>query len=506
MIGYREIHKRDLSADLQAGFVLFLIALPLCVGIALACVAPASSGIIAGVLGGVLGSLLGGCRLSINGPAAGMIVVVLNGIVSLSDGDAVIGFKRFLACVVIVGVLQVLAGAARLGQYALLAPSAVIHGMMAAIGTIILIKQFPVLLGVKPEAGSMPHLLSQFPQIALHLYVPVALIGLSCLALILLWNSLNSKLAKMIPSALLAVLLGLGIAYFSSGIRPQDLVPLPASFSEFFIFPLFDDVSSMRSITVILAVFLVGSLESQLSTLAVDRMDPSRRSSDYDQELIGKGLVNLGCGMVGGLPVITEIVRSSANISNGAKSPAANLFHGLFLAVAVVVAPEVLRSIPLSALAAILMVIGWRLGHPKHFVEAWHGGKDVFVAFLVTWVVTIADDLLVGLSLGLVTYFAAQIWKGVGWKSFYRPDISIFREANRGRVQVRGALVFSTYLFLLEACATFPELREICLDLGQVTHLDPGLKHNLEGLMGQLEAEGKTLQVIWPANASGHAA
>lgn len=506
MIGYREIHKRDLSYDLKAGFVLFLIALPLCVGIALASGAPASAGIIAGVIGGVLGSLMGGCRLSINGPAAGMIVVVLNGVVSLSDGDTLVGFKRFLACVVIVGVLQVLAGAARLGQYALLAPSAVIHGMMTAIGTIIMIKQFPALLGVKPETGSMPHLLAQFPQIAMNLYLPVALIGLSCLVLILVWNNLNIKIAKSIPSALLAVLLGLGIAYFSNGIRPQDLVPLPASFSEFFIFPLFDDISSMRSITVILAVFLVGSLESQLSTLAVDRMDPARRSSDYDQELIGKGLVNLCCGLVGGLPVITEIVRSSANISNGAKSPAANLFHGLFLAVAVIAAPDLMRAIPLSALAAILMIIGWRLAQPIHFIEAWHGGKDVFLAFMVTWIVTIADDLLVGLSLGLVTYFVAQIWKGVGWKSFYRPDISISRDSNRSRVQVRGALVFSTYLFLLEACATFPELREICLDLGQVTHLDSGLKHNLEGLIGQLEAEGKSLQVIWPANASGHAA
>lgn len=512
MVGYKLIKKDELSFDLRSGFTLFLIALPLCVGIALASGAPASAGIIAGVIGGTLGALMGGARLSINGPAAGMIVVVVNGITSLSDGDAKVGFQRFLACVCVVGVLQILSGLAGLGKYALLAPGAVIHGMMAAIGSIILIKQLPVLVGVKPNATSLLGTVAEMPSILARSDLPIAMIGVLCLVVLMIWNNVKSRITQIVPGPLVAVIVGLSLSIFFHFVNPHQLsvfgslyevgpkflVPLPTALSEFLTFPLFDEILTARSFMVILTVYMVGSLESQLSTLAVDKLDPLKRGSDYDQEFIGKGLTNLTCGLVGGLPVITEIVRSSANIATGAKSPASNVIHGVLLAVAVVLIPDVLRQIPLTSLAAVLLIIGFRLAHPLHFKEAMHAGWDSFAAFFVTWAVTIADDLLVGLGLGLIIYVVSQLIRGVKIKAFYSPDIITRRESSKGFVEVRGALVFSGYIAVLGACSSMPDASEVFLDLGSVTHLDNGVRNSLEGLEGQMKAEGKDLKVIWP--------
>lgn len=512
MIGYKLIKQDGHSFDLKAGFTLFLIALPLCVGIALASGAPAASGIIAGVVGGTLGALMGGARLNINGPAAGMIVVVVNGIASLSDGDPKIGFQRFLACVCVVGVLQVLSGLAGLGKYALLAPGAVIHGMMAAIGSIIIIKQLPVLVGVKPTATTLLGTIAEMPSILARNDLPIALIGLLCLAVLLVWNNYKSRITEVIPGPLVAVIVGLTLSILFHFVNPQQLsifgtlyevgpkflVPLPSELSEFLTSPIFDEIFTARSLMVILSVYMVGSLESQLSTLAVDKLDPLKRGSDFDQEFIGKGLTNLTCGLIGGLPVITEIVRSSANIATGARSPLSNVFHGVLLAIAVVLIPDVLRQIPLTSLAAVLLIIGQRLAHPKHFKEAWHAGWDSFAAFFITWSVTIIDDLLVGLALGLIVYVVCQIIRGVKFRAFYAPEIITRRESSKGVVEVRGALVFSGYIAVLGACSSMPDASEVFLDLGSVTHLDSGVRNNLEGLEGQMRAEGKELKVIWP--------
>lgn len=512
MVGYKLISKKDLACDLRAGFTLFLIALPLCVGIALASGAPASSGIIAGVIGGTLGALLGGARLTINGPAAGMIVVVVGGISSLSDGDPLLGFQRFLACVCIVGVLQVLSGVAGLGKFALLVPGAVIHGMMAAIGSIIIIKQVPVLLGVQPTATSLVGTIQEFPSILRETDAPIALIGLFCVALLLYWNNASNRLTKLIPGPLIAVIGGLVASVYLELINPHHidifgslfmvgpkfLVPLPSTLADLITYPVFDDILSLRSLMVIATVYLVGSLESQLSTLAVDKLDPLKRTSDYDQEFIGKGVTNLLCGLVGGLPVITEIVRSSANIATGAKSPLANVFHGALLLVAVVLIPNVLRQIPLTSLAAVLILIGVRLAHPRQFREAWHTGLDAFAAFVVTWSVTILVDLLVGLGLGLAVYVVAQLVRGVRPRAFWAPEIRSTREQGRGLIIVRGAIVFSGYVAILGACTSMPDVVIVVLDLGNVTHLDQGVRGHLESLASQMTEEGRELQVVWP--------
>ncbi len=513
MVGFRQISSQHFSSDLRAGFVLFLIALPLCVGIALASGAPASSGIIAGVIGGTLGALLGGARVNINGPAAGMIVVVVNGITLLSDGDPRIGFRRFLACVAVVGVLQVLAGLARLGKGALLAPAAVVHGMMAAIGTIILIKQVPVLLGVKPTATTLLGTVAQLPELFEGAVWPVALVGVVCLLFLVAWSALPDRFTKLLPGPLMAVAVGLAFSlvldfaqphHVALGMRlfdvgPQFLVPLPVDPGNFLTFPLFDELFAGRSLMVILTVFLVGSLESQLSTLAVDKLDPLRRASDFDQEFIGKGLTNLACGLLGGLPVITEIVRSSANISVGAQSPLSNVVHGVLLALAVMLIPEVLRQIPLTALASVLLLVGWRLAHPRHFRHAWRSGMDAFAAFLVTWSVTIADDLLVGLGLGFLTYVVCQLLRGIRPRAFWAPDVVCRQEPTRLLVVARGALVFSSYLVLRGACGNDVTGRELCLDLSGVTHLDGGVRDNLESLVVQLRSDGIEVVVVWPA-------
>ncbi len=447
--------------DIISGFIIFLIALPLSIGIALAAGAPASAGILSAILGGIIGTFITGTHIAINGPAAGLIVVISGSIISLSDGgDLMLGFKRTLAATIVAGVLQILVGAFRLGKLTFLAPSSVVHGMLAAIGVIIMVKQTPVLLGVKATSGSIPGIIAELPSLISHNDVPIFLIGGICFLLLVAWRFLPKKIVNIIPGPLVAVATGLifsygmdlehehFVQYFNHdySVGPNFLVHVPASIKQLFIFPSFDIVFSGRSFANIMTIFLVGSLESLLSAYAVDKLDPYKRKSNLDFDIIGKGITNISCGMLGAYPIITEIVRSSANISNGAKTKWANFFHGIFIFVFVALFPTILNHIPLTALAAVLILVGYNLAHPKEFVHMWHTGKDRFFFFTLTMVVTLVEDLLIGIAVGFIAKLVFTAFKGVKLKELFAPEIHVVHDDQKSTIHLNSNAISLGYL------------------------------------------------------------
>jgi len=451
-----KIHKEDVLA----GFIVFLIALPLSIGIAIAAGAPASAGLLSAILGGIIGTLITGTHITINGPAAGLIVVISSSIIGLSEnGDLLLGFKRTLAATMIAGGLQIILGVLRGGRLTFLAPLSVVHGMLAAIGAIIMIKQLPVLLGVTPKAQSIMQLAFEAPNMLLSSNIPVVLISASSVFVILAWKLLPKKIQLYFPAPLVVVVIGLIFSYsmnfemihdvdiFSHlfTIGPRFLVHVPKSFDGLFIFPVFDVVTSWQSLLSVTSIFVVCSLETLLSAYAVDKIDPEKRTSNLDLDLIGKGVTNIFCGALGAYPIITGIVRSSANIAYGAKTKWSNFFHGIFLLILVALVPDVINHIPLSSLAALLLFVGLRLAHPRHFLEVWNHGVDQFSLFCVTFVVTIIQDLLVGIAAGVSLKIIFHLIRGVRPRDFFWPKVKLQREGEKFYIEIHSPVVFLGY-------------------------------------------------------------
>lgn len=453
---------KNLKPDLIAGFVIFLIALPLSIGIAVAAGVPASAGILSAILGGILGTFFTGSHIVINGPAAGLIVVIMGAVNSLSDGDPVLGFKRTLAAIFVAGLLQFILGLLKMGRLAFLAPSSVVHGMLSAIGVIILIKQIPVLFGAFPHAKSILGMATEVHNYILAADLPIAITGVACLILLILWNRFAGSIKKILPAPLVVVGLGLlftmvfkisqshDVVLFDHKyhIGPEFLVHVPTNMAKMIIFPKFDIIFSLRSIIAILTIFIVCSLESLLSSYAVDKLDPQKRKSDLDKDLFGKGVVNMACGLLGAYPIISEIVRSSANIDNGAQTRWSNFFHGLFILSFVALFPDFINHIPLAALAAVLLIVGFNLAHPRHFKEVYHHGLDQFIFFCTTLIITLVEDLLIGIAAGIVLKIIFHFVRGVKLKDFFFPKIVVKEQTDRVFLEFGSPVVFLGYLKL----------------------------------------------------------
>lgn len=408
--------------DIPAGIVVFLVALPLCLGIALASGAPLMSGVVAGIVGGTIVALFSGSELSVSGPAAGLAVVVLHAIQSLGS------FEVFLCAVVIAGLIQVLLGILRAGVIGDFVPVSVIRGMLAAIGVMIILKQIPHAVGwdvggemdeevIQPFHHSpLEHLANIFDNIT-----PGAMIiSASCLALLLLWDSPFMKKrtwTKLLPGPLLAVILGMvmneAFTMSASALtlthESGHLVQLPvgASLSSMIVLPNFSQFFTIDVLLVAITIALIGSVETLLSVEAADQLDPEKRISNTNRELVAQGIGNTVSGLIGGLPITSVIVRSSTNVYAGGRSRLASFTHGTMLLVCVLAIPLVLNHIPLSALAAILIGVGYKLTSMKVIQDMWRQGWQQFALFAVTLVAIVATDLLIGIGIGLaigVTY------------------------------------------------------------------------------------------------------
>ncbi|WP_225000006.1 SulP family inorganic anion transporter [Cesiribacter sp. SM1] len=412
-----EITFKWLGSDVSAGLVVFLVALPLCLGIALASGAPLFSGIITGIVGGVVVALLSGTNLAVSGPAAGLTVIVLNGIEDLG------GWEPFLVAVVLGGVIQLALGFLKAGFIGMFFPHSVIKGLLAAIGLILILKQIPHFFGVDEDffgdfAFWQANGLNTFSEIfysLTHIHYGVVTVGIVALAIIIFWDRPFMKqnaILKNIPGALVAVIAAIGLKLFFDGmpgwqIEESHLVSLPVlrnwgEIKSSLSHPDFAILSNPQVYLVALSLGLIASIETLLSVGATDKLDPLRRHSPMNRELLAQGAGNIVSGFIGGLPMTVVIVRSTANISAGGRTKLASFFHGIFLLVSVLAIPGLLTQIPLAALAAVLLVVGYKLVSIKVIREQWSQGRDQFIPFIVTLVAIVLTDLLIGVVIGMV--------------------------------------------------------------------------------------------------------
>lgn len=499
--------KKHWKDDLLSGFLVFLIALPLSLGIAMASGFPAISGVITAVVGGMLATFFGSAPLTIKGPAAGLIVIALGAVQEFGGGA--VGYRRALAAIVVAGVLQVGFALLRAGVLGDTFPSSVIHGMMAAVGVIIISKQGHTLLGAVPTPGEPLHLLAQLPHSVLHLEPELAAIGIVSLLILILWPKIKIPALQRIPAPVLVVIVGIVMAklfdlqhphhYMIGGhdyqVGPRSLVPLDRSLLASITLPDWSVVTSGASLKYIAMFALVGSIESMLSAKAVDTLDPWHRRSSLDKDLLATGVGNVIAGMLGGLPMISEIVRSSSNVASGARTRWSNFFHGALLLAFVSVVPWLLKSIPLASLAAMLVFTGGRLASPKEFAKTWKIGKEQLLIFVVTMLVTLATDLLIGVAVGVVTKLVVHLLGGMPLKGIFRPKIEESCEGEAVVLRVGHAAVFSNYLTIKNKLDTLSNEKRVIVDLSDARIVDHTVLEALHALANAWERDGRSLDV-----------
>lgn len=421
-----------LRSDFPSGLVVFLVALPLCLGIAMASGAPLFSGIIAGVVGGIVVGSLSNSHISVSGPAAGLTAIVLSAIATLGS------FEVFLTAVLLAGLMQIALGFLKAGAISNYFPNNVIEGMLAGIGIIILLKQIPKALGSSVEVGNGLDIFYQLAEAFGQYQLGVVLIAGVSLAIILIWDKVDFlKKIKLLPSALVAVIIGTALNEILKSVSSplaitssDFLVELPVvtsleDFKGIFILPdIFQfggDFSSLwnKEVWIVaITITIVASVETLLCIEASDRLDPQKRLTDTNLELKAQGVGNLISSLLGGLPMTSVVVRSSANANAGAKTKMSTIIHGVLLLVSVLSIPTFLNKIPLATLAAVLIVIGYKLAKPAVFKHFFKRGKYQFVPFVVTVVTVVFTDLLIGVALGMIISIFA-ILRGNMKRAYY---------------------------------------------------------------------------------------
>lgn len=478
------MRTNTLFINVKSGFFISLIALPLCLGIAIASSFPPIAGVLTAIVGGIVVSLIGGCNLTIKGPAAGLIAIVLASVQDLGDGDVMLGYKRTLAVGVIAALIQIIFAIFKMGRFGRLMPPSVIHGMLAAIGVIIISKQVHILLGAIPHGRSPLELLFEIPQSFMNLNPELAFIGLVTLSIILLMPLMPYKMLKSIPPALLAlaIVVPLGLMWhldnahnysffgYDFPVGPQFLVNIPDNILSSFVLPDFTILTTAAAYKYIIMLALVGSIESVLTVIAMDSI--VKQKSNLDRDLLGVGVGNLICSLIGGLPMISEVVRSKANIDNGATSRWANFFHGVFLLLAVSLLAPVIKEIPLAALAAMLIITGFRLTSPKQFAAIKQIGFDQLLLFVSTLVVTLATDLLMGVLAGMAIKILLHMVRGASLANIFSMTLTTQKNAKVTRIAVKGLAIFTNYLSLQNEILAHKSAPKIEVDFSRATLID----------------------------------
>ncbi len=532
---------RYMKSDMISGLLVFLIALPLCVGISLASGFPPLAGIFTAIAGAAIATCISNSEMTIKGPAAGLIVIVLgcvedfggNGMSGgFSDADMA-AYKAALAVSVVAAVLQILFGLFRAGILGEFFPGTVVHGMLAAIGVIIISKQVPVALGITEAKGGPLSLLKQLPDFVRHANPAIALIGMVSLLIMFLWPLIRSRVAvfKPIPAHLIVLLvsvpLGMGLNLTSAHeyqmfhqeykLGEQYLVAMPNEIFGMFkqmAFPDFSVLNQFKAWKWIGMFFIIGSLESLLSAKAVDLLDPWKRKTNMNRDMLAVGVANLGAAMVGGLPMISEIVRSRSNIDNGAKTRFADLWHGVFLLLCVGLIPTILHRIPLAALAAMLVYTGTRLAHPNEFRNVYRIGKEQLLIFVVTLLVVLATDLLIGVAAGIALKMVLHVANGVPLRSFFKAYLEVEDvNENTSRIVARESAIFSNWIPFKRQIEDIGlvQKRNLIVDLSGATLVDASVMEKLEELGHDFEQAGlklelKGLDELRPVSSNVHSA
>ncbi|MEP7322181.1 MAG: SulP family inorganic anion transporter [Saprospiraceae bacterium] len=482
--------------DLPSGLVVFLVALPLCLGISLASGAPFFSGLISGIIGGILIGILSGSKLSVSGPAAGLAALVLAAITNIGD------FSLFLCAVLIAGILQILMSLARLGGIANYFPSSVIKGMLTSIGILIIAKQIPHATGHdRNEKGQLTELFPfgdedwhELLQPLQYIDLGVLLICIISIVILLLWERpFIKKRVKFIPGALVAVLVAILINWIFTNtgspfsLEKDHLVQIkiaanPTEFFSFFTLPDFNGFTNSKVIITGFMIAIIASLETLLCIEAIDNLDPNRNVTNTNRELLAQGIGNSISGLIGGLPITSVIVRSSANLHAGARSKVSTIFHGLLLLICVISIPGLLNLIPLSALAAILLITGYKLCKLSIFKQMYDNGKYQFIPFIVTVLVILGIDLfglykpmkgeglLVGVVAGLIAACGAILHGNLKNSYFFHKDKH--KDSDLIRIQLSEELSFLNKAAIRETLDHLPAKSTVIIDASNTDYVD----------------------------------
>jgi MFS superfamily sulfate permease-like transporter len=537
--------RTNFRFDAASGFLVFLIALPLCLAIAKASGFPPIAGIFTAVVGGLVTPWISGSQLTIKGPAAGLIVIVLGAVTDLRQefGGELLALRQETAAAVArdkddavaadklreidnqldrqayrlalgVGVaaaaLQIAFGLCRGGMLGDFFPISAVHGLLASIGIIIISKQVHAIFGVIPQAKEPLHLLAEIPASIGRANWEISTIGLMSLLVLFGLPLFGNKFVRRIPAPMMVLLLAVPIGlYFDldhehvvkylgheESVGPRFLVDIPSNIAQAIAFPDFRGIFTATGVKWVVMFMLIGTLESMLSAKAVDLLDPWRRKTDLNRDILATGTANLVSAAIGGLPMISEIVRSSANVNNGARTRFANMYHGVFLLAFVALAPGLIHEIPLAALAAMLCYTGYRLASPKEFFNVYRVGKEQLVIFLATIVATLATDLLIGIACGIAVKWIIHWVNGMSLADIFRPSLVM---ADRGDgvhvVAVRNAVVFSNWIAFRRKIAALQD-SDVVLDLSEARLVDHTVMEKLHELEEEFQTVGRTLQIV----------
>lgn len=500
----------EFKSDFPASIVVFFVALPLCLGIALASGAPLFSGLIAGIVGGVVVGALSGSNIGVSGPAAGLAAIVLTSIATLG------GFENFLVAVVLGGVIQLIFGLLRAGVIGYYFPSSVIKGMLTGIGIIIILKQIPHFFGydADPEGDFAfiqvdgQNTFSEIFRSLNYIQPGSALIGIIGLGILLLWEKVLAKKAKffqVIQGPLVAVLVGILFFSFTKsnevlriGASHLVSVPVPNDLSSFlsqFSFPNFAALANSEVWVVAFTIALVASLETLLCVEATDKLDPHKNVTPTNRELLAQGAGNVISGLIGGLPVTQVIVRSSANIQSGGRTKLSAIMHGLFLLISVILIPNLLNMIPLSVLAAILLIVGFKLAKPGLFKSMYDLGWKQFVPFMVTVLGIIFTDLLVGIGLGLLVGIIVILFKSYQNSHFLHKE---GEDVDDGKIKMTLAeeVTFFNKGAILKELDRLPEDSFLELDVTKTKYLDNDIIEILDDFVQKAEERNITVKLV----------
>ncbi len=501
-------YKDSIKTDLSAGLVVFLVAVPLCLGIALASGAPLFSGIIAGIVGGLIVTLFSRSPIGVSGPAAGLAVIVLNAIQDLG------AFDIFLLAVVIAGVMQMILGFLKAGIIAYYFPSSVIKGMLAGIGVIIFLKQIPLAFGYKAcEEGSLAfethtgaheNTFSGIAHTFQHIHPGVMIITAISLLIILLWNTgfiSKQKWSKIISAPLVVVILGVVLQLVFNGIESLALsadqlvsMPVAASFSEIqtlFTLPDFSQILNPKIWITAAVIAIVASLETLLCVEATDKLDPHKRVTPTSRELVAQGIGNTVSGLIGGLPVTQVIVRSSANVQSGGQNRLSAFTHGVLLVICALAIPNILNMIPLASLAAILLFVGYKLAKPALFKAMYKEGWMQFIPFIVTIIGIVLTDLLTGIGMGMVIAIFYILYSNFKTPYFFHKHAD-----GHYQIDLSEQVTFLNKAGILTSLTKIPKNSKVIIDATRSILIDHDIIEIIEDFKEHAKSEDIHLTVL----------
>jgi MFS superfamily sulfate permease-like transporter len=503
---HAQYYFHHLKYDLPAGIVVFLVALPLCLGIALASGAPLFSGLIAGLIGGLVVSWLSGSQLSVSGPAAGLTVIVFNAIETLGS------FQGLLVACVLAGIMQLILGLLKAGIIGAFFPSAVIKGMLAAIGLILIIKQIPHATGYDTSYEGDESYMRETARSSFHelfdafsgITPGAVIISTVALLLLIIWEIpwfKKQPLLKLIPGPLVAVTWGVGYNLFTTQFAPawavseKHLVNLPVSeqaadFFNNFMLPDFSYLANPQVYIIAATLAIIASLETLLSLEAVDKLDPLKRLAPTNRELKAQGIGNIISGLLGGLPITAVIVRSSANINAGGQTSQSCFIHGLCLLLSVMFFAHYLNYIPLACLSAILLHTGYKLAKPSLFVEYYKKGMSQLLPFAITVLAILVTDLLKGMAIGMIIGLFFVI------KANYHAAITLIQDDSHYVLSFNKDVSFLNKALLRKFILSIQENSSVTIDASKANFIDHDILETIEDFLAAAPDDNITVEVI----------